>query len=1387
MRKVGADGDVKVTVSPNQSPERLRAAGAGGGGSRSSSAPSSVFGAQLRQRATEAQQTEAEMQDIFATLEAMEAAVGAGVAGGAGGPTRAQRSVASQQVEQRSKDIAETQNFLAEMRAAIEELSEIQEQANTIRRIAVEQTAQAAPPAQAPPAQAPPASRRAAEEHEALEQELAPLEPLFEAAGVTLRHRTNILNIFRVAAGGADSLGLDGFTDVMVWLHVPREYSRQYFKAFDLDNDGALDFREFLLGLIAMDPTTSHDGMWAEMRARYIFRTYDVDENRQLDLAELTHLVRHLRRGRGDSTRPHEIEAEAVGVMDLLCDETEDEVSFDAFLSALPPFGDVLGGTTVLFRLGTPTSPKEVDITTATDEAADDEYDAMHTSRDWTDSESNDRGSTGVHPAQSDAEHPGSVSRTDSAMSMRSALAGSDGVRDALQEERVRLDDLRLALRFCQSMSGDERTAFLREFFQEFQADTETEDEGDEGNMHAEENVSEDYEVGEYEFGDGVFGEAESALDLENYNWVADPGPHPGVRGLGSDTASGASEHPTGAPPRAHAAQGNTSMRDHAERVDSVLGEFEEVMDGDPSTVDFLNLLVSELKTVDGHDQQSQVLAAVRNTLVRTERDIDGGEMGSISTGMGIAAELLGTQQGDRLPSRRGRRAKLSGTVADTDLRPDFRPGSAPSGQTSGLRGADPTARPTSADGHRSFINSSFPTPDVTGHTSQVTRPAFGASNSGSSSLSEDDGEGAQAAAHSGAYDYVETAESASSVSTASSYYDEERGEGPTSENTFVEAIQACTDGRHESSEISDDRGGVDSADDSSADQSGYSYTSSDSDPSSSSTTQMNILTQEYSSEIRRNEAVGYELSNVLSTLIEAGKSLNEVAAQGVESVILTTQHLEMVAQRIMAVAEGQQSNFDARLRKTILTVHLKYAGMDSIAYKDTLVQEVSDILYDEMIFNKVLQQVENSYDEDLGTLHQHIRPGEEISDELRGELQQLLEQRHNDLHRLHQEREKRLLAKQQPAPAAARSRARPQDEETQSERTTTRMTQLSQMEPDTSDTSENEEPDENSSDDDPPIEVFSMRAADTATDVDADAVSNDSDGLGSWSAESDPGRSSQVDDMHTHGPVTIDDLPQESLLGEAAAGANPSHGAAEADTSSPSVQAVDLVVKIDEARKQELLKMMEEEQRERFPADTLRLPGSDDLDILPDGSSPSLTTGTVSATTVVPTDEAKAEADNQGTPPPATDATDGTAAATTTPTSATTVSNDGRSQIEPSQQPGGENGCHLSAEASTASGQTSSSSSGHGSGGHNVSPDDEGGGLSKKIWGLAELESDSAVSKKMLLSYLKENSSSELLKKHGLSGAFKNVMKKRTREDLVTAYKGYLASAGAVDAQEAV
>ena len=37
-------------------------------------------------------------------------------------------------------------------------------------------------------------------------------------------------------------------------------------QAFDLDADGRIDFREFVLGMVAMDRATPHDGLWAEVR-----------------------------------------------------------------------------------------------------------------------------------------------------------------------------------------------------------------------------------------------------------------------------------------------------------------------------------------------------------------------------------------------------------------------------------------------------------------------------------------------------------------------------------------------------------------------------------------------------------------------------------------------------------------------------------------------------------------------------------------------------------------------------------------------------------------------------------------------------------------------------------------------------------------------------------------------------------------------------------------------------------------------------------------------------------------------------------------------------------------------------------------------------------------
>ena len=50
-------------------------------------------------------------------------------------------------------------------------------------------------------------------------------------------------------------------------------------QAFDLDADGRIDFREFVLGMVAMDRATPHDGLWAEVRRgpRGASRSADVD------------------------------------------------------------------------------------------------------------------------------------------------------------------------------------------------------------------------------------------------------------------------------------------------------------------------------------------------------------------------------------------------------------------------------------------------------------------------------------------------------------------------------------------------------------------------------------------------------------------------------------------------------------------------------------------------------------------------------------------------------------------------------------------------------------------------------------------------------------------------------------------------------------------------------------------------------------------------------------------------------------------------------------------------------------------------------------------------------------------------------------------------------
>jgi len=223
-------------------------------------------------------------------------------------------------------------------------------------------------------------------------------------------------------------------------------------------------------------------------------------------------------------------------------------------------------------------------------------------------------------------------------------------------------------------------------------------------------------------------------------------------------------------------------------------------------------------------------------------------------------------------------------------------------------------------------------------------------------------------------------------------------------------------------------------------------------------------------------------------------------------------------------------------------------------------VQEISDLLYDEMIFTKVLQQVEHSYDEDIKDIYQRLEPGMNDSD-LRDTLQHLLAQRHSDVNRLHQEREKRLAKKHPVDNLPGKTEA-------------SAANSLSHMEPDSSDSaSDNSE--------EAPIEVF----ADTRTHAGVSDGKSLTDG------------DQQVCNDANKNDVVIADLPQAKPPSSIRVHADEPLSSSLLTPSPSGTHALDGIIKLNEGRLQELKTMMEAEQIPQFPGDTDMLAGADSLD----------------------------------------------------------------------------------------------------------------------------------------------------------------------------------------------
>ena len=96
--------------------------------------------------------------------------------------------------------------------------------------------------------------------------------------------------------------------------------ARRYFKAFDLDDSGVVDYREFLIGLISLDLATAHGGVLGEQRTLYIFRVFDEDGDGYLSLAEFESMIAAIRSARGQAAGSPE---EAIRVQEVAEDEDD--------------------------------------------------------------------------------------------------------------------------------------------------------------------------------------------------------------------------------------------------------------------------------------------------------------------------------------------------------------------------------------------------------------------------------------------------------------------------------------------------------------------------------------------------------------------------------------------------------------------------------------------------------------------------------------------------------------------------------------------------------------------------------------------------------------------------------------------------------------------------------------------------------------------------------------------------------------------------------------------------------------------------------------------------------------------------------------------------------
>ncbi|KAJ8923305.1 hypothetical protein NQ315_001863 [Exocentrus adspersus] len=175
---------------------------------------------------------------------------------------------------------------------------------------------------------------------------------LVNASGIDKLGQESLLTDFIAMCFPATYMNLRIFSKILTELGWAKEFIPCAFRAADVNNRNGITFREYLYFLAAIDPATSHGGVQAELRCKYIFRFYDRDRDNALRMEDFKQLVLDLRRSKKLSVDAAAVAKEASETFKVIGLNDNASLSMIDFLKAICDLK--IKGTSSLLRSPNP-------------------------------------------------------------------------------------------------------------------------------------------------------------------------------------------------------------------------------------------------------------------------------------------------------------------------------------------------------------------------------------------------------------------------------------------------------------------------------------------------------------------------------------------------------------------------------------------------------------------------------------------------------------------------------------------------------------------------------------------------------------------------------------------------------------------------------------------------------------------------------------------------------------------------------------------------------------------------------------------------------------------------------------------------------------------------